>query len=204
MRTTLIAIVALLAVSCGGSDDVTTAPVDDVAGAVEDAVDDAADATGGAVDEAVDDAGGDGVDEAPDVAVGGSGTSTATVTVGDQTFDFEWEADAIQRCDPDFFGGFWALDAAVDGGAGLDAQIWPDDAADPSQVSKITVQLGDDEYTADPERMAGTTVENWPAQVDSFEIDGNRAAGTATFVVNFQLGQAPETAPGTFEINCGG
>ncbi len=47
-------------------------------------------------------------------------------------------------------------------------------------------------------------VENWPAQVDSFEVDGNTATGSATFVVNFQFGSEPETAPGTFEITCGG
>ena len=197
MRTTLIVAVALLAASCGGDDDAADAPP----GAESDADEAPADTVEPAAEPEVAGSDSDGGDA--DEAGGAGGSNSATFTVAGEAYDFEWEASALTRCDTDFFGGFWALASDSDG-AGFEAEIWPDDAADPTQVSRIKVSAGDDgpDWTADPDETIGQTIADWPAQVDSFEFDGNTATGSATFVGQFAFDEEPEGVPGTFEITC--
>lgn len=184
MRATLtaLAIVASFTVGCGDSDDTTgTDPSDS------------------------DDAGVDTDAPEPTDASGSSGgLNTAVITVGGESYEFEWEAGSIQKCDTDFFGGFWAIAATTSDQSSFQAVLRPED--DPvDDVSSVEVSGGDGtgvHWTADPEETIGQTVENWPAQVDSFEINGNTASGTATFVGDFTFGEEPEGTPGTFEITC--
>lgn len=130
----------------------------------------------------------------------GSGMNTAVITVGDRTYEFEWEADAVQRCEPNFFGGFVAIAATTSDVQSLEAEFPPPD--DP-ELFTPDIQVNDPEndlyWTADPEENLGATVDEWPAQVDSHQIDGNTVSGTATFVNTWDTS---EVAPGSFEVTC--
>lgn len=201
MKTTLIVAFALLALGCGGGDDTAETPL-----AAESDADESPDDSGEpAAEPPADESDGGDTDsgDADAADAGAGGSNVARFTVAGETFDFEWEAGALTRCDTDFFGGFWALASDSDG-AGFEAEIWPDDAADPTQVSRIEVKAGPDgpDWTADPDKTIGQTIADWPAQVDSFEINGNTATGTATFVGPFAFDEEPEGVPGTFEITC--
>ena len=192
MRTTLTMFFVLVVAGCGGGDDDAPSTTQQPA-AENDAGGDTGDDEGAAAD-----------DVAEDPVEGGSGANTAVVTVGDETYEIEWEAGAITRCDTDFFGGFWALGSGANDGPGLEAQFWPDDAADPTQTTKIKVSAGGDgpSWSADPDQTIGEGVADWPARVDSFEISGNTVTGSATFVGQFDFDEEPVGVPGTFEITC--
>jgi hypothetical protein len=129
----------------------------------------------------------------------GSELNTALITVGDQTYEFEWATSAVQLCDPDLFGGFVAIAATTSDVESFEAEFPPPD--DPDLITpkiEVTDPENDLHWTADPEENLGATVEDWPAQVDSHQIDGNTVTGTATFVGS----ELTEGVPGTFEITC--
>lgn len=208
--TALALVTALALAGCGGDDDAgdsdVPAPVDDSTtgsgddgSADEPAADDSA-----AADEPA-------AEPASEPASGGGGENVAVVTVGDETFEIDVTPGSVTRCDPDFFGAFWAL-----GGDRADASIElllppPGDPnfEDPPTV-KVQTDDGDVEWIADPSReMAG--VEAGGSQVDDFSVDGNTASGTATFVdlnetYAFQggVGEAPVPVTGTFSVTCSG
>lgn len=134
-----------------------------------------------------------------------SGTNTAVITIADYTYEFEWETTSIQLCNPDFFGGFVAIAATTNDEQSLEAEFPPPD--DPELITpKVEVDDPDNDirWTADPEETIGTTVDNWPARVDSHQIDGNTVTGTATFVGPWDSlsGESPEGTEGSFEITC--
>jgi hypothetical protein len=210
MRTTrtihaVTAVGVLLLASCGGGDDDAasdgsdaepTSAAEQSAGAAEPATgdDDSAEAP---------------ADEPAAEPSSGGGENVAVVTIGGETYEIDVTPGSINRCDPDFFGAFWAL-----GGDRADASIElmlppPDDPNfdDPPTV-KVQTDDGDVEWIADPSReMAG--VEPGGSQVDDFSVDGNTASGTATFVdlnetYAFQggVGEAPVSVTGTFSVTC--
>ena len=200
-RTTIsLAAAALAMTACGGGDDDTASGGDEPA-AAEPAAEPAAD---------------DGTDPAdePDTATAAAPTTclaenTAVVTIGDQRYEFDVTPGAIQRCDSNFFGAFWALgrDAA---GNGIDLLIPP--AGDPNFEDAPYVNVGDlaldTEFIANSDRqMAG--VDAGESQVDSSTVDGTHIVGTATFVdlnasYAFQggVGDEPQPVTGTFEVLC--
>lgn len=127
--------------------------------------------------------------------------SFATVTIGDQTWEFAPTGFLTERCDTSFFGGYWVL-FTTGVGILLPGPNWEEQGVD--QTPNITVNLEEDglEWVADPDtNLPG--VEAGQSQIDSFEIDGNRASGTATFVeANAAYAGTVEPVTGTFEATC--
>ena len=196
---------ALVATGCGADDDgaddtVTTEGPAEGPDAEDEGQQPAA--TGELADEA------QGPVEAPaddesEGAVSSGGPNEAIITVGDQTFEFEWETSSIQLCDPDFFGGFVAIAATTAEADSFDAEFAEEGTPGFEDRSpRIEVSGAEMHWTADPDETSGTMHETWPAKVDSFEIDGNRVSGTATFVGNTEIGEEPVGIPGTFDITC--
>ena len=186
MRLVIAVGAALVVSGCGGSDD-DASTEDPATNAAPEPAD-------------------DGAEPAAEPAASG-GLNRATITVGDQTYDFEWETSSIQLCDPDFFGGFVAIAATTTDADSFDVELAEEgtpgfeDRAPRIEVSDAETGVN---WTADPQETLGTTFESWPAQVDSFELDGNRASGTATFVGETAFDEEPVGVPGTFEVTCSG
>jgi len=137
-----------------------------------------------------------------------SGESFATVTIGGETFDFAPTGFVAERCDSDFFGGFWVLFTS---GVTivLPGDDWAAQGIDESAMVEANIEEQDLEWFAD----AGADPYGFAAgqsQVDSYVIDGNRASGTATFVERnatyAALGGGDAVVPvtGTFEAFCDG
>lgn len=144
----------------------------------------------------------------------GSGTSTATVTLGDETYNFTTEGAVVAQCLGDFFGVFSAQLVLDDGsgtpGDGRVSIVALHEGTDPEtvgEVNSVEIDVGDETWVADEasEIFAGL-VEPGMSQVDSVEVDGNTARGTATFVRQgsvFGAGDGEiETMTGTFEATC--
>ena len=215
-RTTIaLTVVALALTACGGGDDADsgdpvatigepTAEPDDESDVDEPAAEPAEDA---AEDDAA--APADDPDTATDAPPAtGLGENVAVVTIGDQRYEFDVTPGSIQRCDPNFFGAFWALGADADGN-GIELLIPPE--GDPNFEDAPYVNVGDDaldiEWIANSDKeMAG--VDPGESQVDSSTVDGTYISGTATFVdlnatFAFQGGGAePQSVTGTFEVLC--
>ena len=137
----------------------------------------------------------------------GTGPSTATVTIGDETYEFSSEGALVAQCLPDLFGTMSVqLPLAGDNSAGI-SLFALHEGTDPSVVGQnnaIEVSLPDANWVADPEdvRIAGNADYEGLSQVDSVEVDGNTVTGTATFVNTDNFGEV-ESASGTFEATCG-
>lgn len=202
MRRMLPMMVVLLlgAAACGGSSDDSAADGGDQPAATSAAADDgASDAT---TSPPADDGGG-GDDDA------GTGPSTATVTVGDQTYDFSTERAPVAQCLTDLFGIFSVQLPTVDGDGSIQIMVLHDDT-DPSvveQLNAVRVDVGDDTWVADEASDLfdmSDQLEPGMSQVDSAEIDGSTVRGTATFVRQSSVfGGELETVAGTFEATCG-
>ena len=141
----------------------------------------------------------------------GSGPSTATVTLGDQTFDFSTEGALVAQCVPDLYGTFSIQLPMVDGGAGGVHIVVLHEGTDPDVVgvvNSVEVRVGDEDWKADEAQSEfdqSGGLEPGMSQVDSVEIDGRTVRGTATFVRQLSLfseGEV-ETVTGTFEATCG-
>ena len=141
----------------------------------------------------------------------GAGDDVAVVTIGGETFEIDVTPTAVFRCDPAFFGAFWALGG--DDTARIELLLPPpDDPNFADQPPTITVELDDRgiKWIADGTReMAG--VEPGGSQVDDFSVDGNTVTGTATFAdlnesYAFQggVGDPPESITGSFSVSCSG
>ena len=138
----------------------------------------------------------------------------ATVTIGDDTWEFELvEGIVIANCDADFFGGFVSI--LTNPGA---------DMANPVDLFSVTLPGGDfkDPPTAavnlgasgGAEWIADETIYEQNADlpaglgVTSFSIDGNTASGAATFFeqesfYQFNAGNGDlVVADGTFTVTC--
>ena len=212
---TLATLLALVLTACGGdtveSDDDgggqteatqgdTTQPADDDDGSEETAP-------------PVEDDGGDEADDGGDSE--GEGPSTATVTLGDETYNFSSEAGVVAQCLTDLFGIFSIQLAMVDDtGAVADgsvAIVVLHEDTDPDvvgEVNSVRLDVGDELWIANEADEVLTQVERFEpgmSQVDSVEIDGRTVSGSATFVRQNSLfaGDEVETMAGTFEATCG-
>lgn len=143
----------------------------------------------------------------------GSGPSTATVTLGDQTYEFSTEGAIVAQCLTDLFGVFSVQLPMVEGGdapgGGIQIVVLHEDT-DPEvidEVNSVAVSVGDEDWEADEdsglfEQFEG--LEPGMSQVDSAEIDGRTVRGTATFVRrNSVFSGEIETMTGSFEATCG-
>lgn len=138
----------------------------------------------------------------------------ATVTIGDETWEFELVEDiVIANCDTDFFGGFVAI--LTNPGA---------DMANPMDLFSVTLPGGDfkDPPTAavnlgasgGAEWIADETIYELNADlpaglgVTTFSIDGTTASGSAVFFEQesfYQFGAGNGdlvVADGTFTVTC--
>ena len=127
--------------------------------------------------------------------------SYAVVTIGDQTWEFAPTGFLTERCDTSFFGGYWVL-FTTGVTILLPGPNWEEQGVD--QTPNIQINLEDEglEWIADPDtNLPGVTAGQ--SQIDSFEFDGARASGTATFVeANAAYAGNPEPVAGTFEAFC--
>lgn len=141
---------------------------------------------------------------------GGSGPSTAMVTIGGETYNFSTEGASIAQCKTDLFGVFVAQLPMVDGDGNVNVVVLRE-GTDPEVVDQgnaVRLSVGDDDWIAEE---LGDLFESSDAlqpgmsQVDSVEVDGSTVRGTATFVRQLSLftGGEPETMTGTFEATCG-
>lgn len=115
----------------------------------------------------------------------GTDVSMAEVTIDGTTYSFGDFGPAIQ-CEADFFGGYTATLRSEDGSGVFGIELWPEGQGG-DRVNKanalITVDGVELDLTANPDQEA-----NWPAVeagtslVQSFQIDGNRATGVASFI----------------------
>ena len=196
MRAVLIAtVIGLLTASCGGSDsgaetsDPTDTRVSETVAAESEP--DLAEATTTAPP----------ADTAAPVESTGGDESYAIVTIGDETYEFAPTGEITERCDPDFFGGYWVLFST-----GivllLEGERWEEQGVDQTPNLHITIEESDLEYVADPDTSL-PGVEPGQSQIDSFEFEGGAASGTATFVeANAASGGTVEPITGTFETYC--
>lgn len=212
MRKWFVLLTALLVTvaACGGSDD-GSEPVDTTAqpGGGDDGT--AAPTTSTATED-----GGDTTPETEDPDPGeGTGPSTATVTLGDETYEFSSEGAVVAQCLTDLFGIFSvqltmvdASGAQTDGSVAIIALHEDTDPAEVGEVNSVEVDLGDENWVADEADDIVTQAESFEpgmSQVDSVEIDGYTVRGTATFVRQNSLftGGDVETLTGSFEATCG-
>lgn len=210
-------VLLLVLVACGGEttdadadgEQTETTQMDTTSPADEDGGSD--ETTPPAADDDVgdDNAGDDGGDSE------GEGPSTATVTLGDETYEFSSEAGVVAQCLTDLFGIFSIQLAMVDdSGAVADgsvAIVVLHEDTDPEvvgEVNSVRLDVGDELWIANEADEILTGMEKFEpgmSQVDSVEIDGRSVSGTATFVrQNSMFGEGePETMTGTFEATCG-
>lgn len=159
------------------------------------------------------DGGDDGSDSSDDSE--GEGPSTATVTLGDETYDFSTEGAPVAQCLTDLFGIFSVQLAMVDeSGAIADgsvAIVALREGTDPEtvgEVNSVRLDIADEIWLADEASEVLTQVEQFEpgmSQVESVEIEGRTVRGTATFIRQGSLfsGGEVETMTGTFEATCG-
>lgn len=142
---------------------------------------------------------------------GGEGASTATVTIGDETYEFSTEGAIVAQCLTDLFGIFSVQLPMADGGDGSLGLVILHPDTDPSEVGEINsvqVDIGDVRWLADPEdvNIAGNAdVPEGQSLVTSAEIDGNTVRGTMSLAGSQTVFSAEfvEFAEGTFEATCG-
>lgn len=207
----------LFIAACGGDtgDDVTDNGGDQVDTTRADTTQPEADDDGdpGETTPPPEDGEGDDGDEPSDSE--GSGPSTATVTIGDETYNFSTEGAPVAQCLTDLFGIFSIqLPMVDDSGAqtgGNVAIVVLREGTDPDtvgEVNSVRVDTGDQTWMADEADEVLTQTEQFEpgmSQVDSVEIDGRTVRGTATFVRQGSLfgGGEVETMTGMFEATCG-
>ncbi len=151
----------------------------------------------------------DQAESANDAANAEAEGGAASVTIDGVTIEAMSFDDAlVQRCDPDFFGGFWVILASDP-----DPATQPDiiemafpggDYTDPPFI-KVTTDTGDTEWIAEE----GDVPEGTPQPNIQWTVDGNTVSGTATVYEENSLfavrgGQVDEvtTAEASFEATC--
>jgi hypothetical protein len=121
-----------------------------------------------------------------------SGTNHGTVVLNGETKEFEGFSQAI--CDTDYLGtGVFNVHLTNTDGSTetMTLALYPD--GDPDELSTLALLSVDVTW-------AGNHTLHEGSQVDSFDIDGNHAEGTATLISD--SGEGPVSA--TFEVTCAG
>lgn len=150
--------------------------------------------------------------EAPSDGGGSSGgVSTGTVTIGNETYEYEDTGFPGLRCDPDAFGvaflaALQSSEGAVDGKIGSLVVGIPfkGEEATAGILPELSASVGDLDWQANEARAAERDIPAGSSQVDSYEIDGNTISGTATFYEensSFSGGDLV-VEKGTFEVTC--
>lgn len=210
----LVAVVLLVGSACGGdSDDGQTANEGDQPDAAEapttEPAQEDANATETTAPSTEDGADGDDGSDSE-----GSGPSTATVTLGDETYMFSTEGAIVAQCLTNLFGIFSVQLPMIDAGGapaeGSVSIVALHEGTDPEEVGEVNsieVSVGDEDWVADEADMmfeSSDQLEPGMSQVDSVEVDGRTVRGTATFFRQSSLFTGEiEILTGTFEATCG-
>lgn len=221
--TIAIAISVSVLAACSGGDDDASEPAPAATGADDDAAPEASDDT---TVEASD--GGTGDDAGPDTVEASAepasadepapppdaedGDNIATVTIGDDTWEIDVTPGAVQRCDSNYSGAFWALGGDAD--AGIELLLPPPDDPNFDESARVMLTVMTDgneiQWVADP-AIGIDGVDEGESQVDDYTINGNSVGGAATFIDRgasfaFQsgTGEEPEPVPGSFSVTCAG
>lgn len=219
LLTVTSALLLLLAACGGGTDDTASDGVDDQAAATptetaETAAPPADDDGGAGETSAEAEDPGDGAVDGEEGSQG-EGPSTATVTLGGDTYDFSTEGATVAQCLTDLFGVFSVqLPLIDDSGAVGDGSVQIAalrEGTDPATVglgNSVRLDLGDEIWVADEASEVLTNTEGFEpgtSQVDTVEVEGRTVRGTATFLrQNSLFGEGDvETVSGTFEATCG-
>lgn len=145
----------------------------------------------------------------------GEGPSSATVTLGDETYNFSSEAGVVAQCLTDLFGIFSIQLAMIDesgavasGSVGITVLHEDTDPDVVGEVNSVRLDVGDELWIANEADEIITQNDKFEpgmSQVDSVEIEGRSVSGTATFLRQNSLfvDGEPETATGSFEATCG-
>ena len=190
---TLFILVVTVVVACGGGDDEADGGGGDSAAAPQQP-------RGG------DDAGSRADDGDDDNKVD-FGDGLVVVTIGGDRFEFDM-TDGFNVC-RDVFGGIQFAGAGTDGRptkvtGWIPPANWKD--FDDGRYDPPGIELDNDEgnsqWIANAKDAEFRGLPAGSSQVDSFEIDGLRASGTATFIDSFALGDSKPVVEGTFEIAC--
>jgi hypothetical protein len=181
-------------VACGGGDD-----DDDDSGSAS---------TPAATERSGDDGGDDSGDTGDDGDDGeiDFGDGLVVVTIGDDRFEFDMD-EGFNVC-RDVFGGLQFGGAGTDGRdttvsgwiPPADWESYDDNRYDAPSI-ELDVKETNSQWLADEERAEERGYAPGTSQVDSFEIDGLQASGTATFIDSFAIGET-EPVQGTFEVSC--
>lgn len=137
---------------------------------------------------------------------GGEGPSTATVTIGTETYEFSSEGSPVAQCLPDLFGTMVVNLPLADGGDGRIEIIALHDGTDPAEVevdNRVHLNIGDFDWWADPLEINLGPDESALSRVESVDVDGSTLTGTASFVGRDLTVREWMSETGTFEATCG-
>ena len=204
------AVLLLVLAACGGGEPAAPTVVDEPASSQDDAPDPVEDTTEDAV-EATEDTQDllEAAEDANQAANAEAEGGTASITIDGDTIDvMSFEDSLIQRCDPDFFGGFWVILLSDPDPANQPDSVemaFPGgDFTDPPRIRVVTNQ-GDVEWLADESDIP----DGAPDPNIQWTVDGNTVTGSATLYEEnsffaFGAGQVDEllTAEATFEASC--
>lgn len=143
------------------------------------------------------------------------GIGTATVTIGDTTYEFAPMFDGPGfQCNPDFFGGFFVV--ATDGPVTQGPNSIGASLGISGETPEVTLRVesggdADIEWIADAGKYDDLDDLPEGIGVTDFSIDGNTASGTGVFfnensywAVLGGVADEVEVASGSFEITCNG
>ncbi len=136
---------------------------------------------------------------------GGEGPSTATVTIGDATYEASSEGALVAQCLPDLFGVMAVNLPLADGGDGGIEIIALHEGTDPAvveQENRVHVSIGDFDWWADPLEINLGPDEAAVSGVESVNVDGSSLTGTASFVGRDVTTREWVSMTGTFEATC--
>jgi hypothetical protein len=163
--------------------------------------------------EQADDSGDDEMDDADDSDDDDGGASDlpdfgdglVVVTIGDDRYEFDLN-EGFNVC-RDVFGGLQIAGSGPDDTTKVNAWIPPADweSYDDGRYDPPSIEVENEEtnsqWMANQARAEERGIAAGSSQVDSFQIDGLRASGTATFIDTFDF-EDPQPVQGTFEIAC--
>lgn len=207
----LFALGLVMLTACGGDDDTSGSASSSSGGGGDDGAGpgssddgdsgaDSGEGEGDASDDGGQDDGGDSFD---------FGTGFARVTIGDTTYEFDLTAQFVV-C-REVFGAIQVGGTSAENeNVSIDAWIPPTDwesytdgRYDPPSITVEHVEPPtNSQWRADQGRVE--LIDDWPeeSRVNSYEKDGLRASGTATFIDDYDFDGDREPVSGTFEIGC--